>query len=320
MKNIFTFIEFKNSIFFEVFEPKNIRLNPIPFIFGLIVLTTLMAGCEWIDPPQKIPAYIQVDSFQFQTDTATGFNTQKISEVWIFVNGEQIGVYPVPSQPIPALFEGNSKISILPGVYADGIVSNKVYYPFYQNFEETRVLEKGKVSKVYPKFKYANALRKPFIYYMDFEQNSTNIGKGKNGNVTLEYKFHPPGESKTAFGNRYGLLSTTSAADIIEFTNEEWVQLNKEGRPVYLEFDYKSTCQFQVGLYGAKLNEVPLTSYDLVLNPRETWTKIYVNLTDEVGDFRDKNGIKYRFFLRTFPEPGAGNSLSIDNVRLINFP
>jgi hypothetical protein len=90
--------------------------------------------------------------------------------------------------------------------------------------------------------------------------------------------------------------------------------------PVYVEFDYKSTCEIQVGLKGAKPNSPVLSTYDLVLKPRDVWTKIYVNLTDEIASLSQEKNLKYRFFLTTFNPPGAGNSLSIDNIRLLQFP
>jgi len=295
-----------------------LKLVHFLFIFsGLLFIS----ACEIYDPVQKIPAYIQVDSFSFSTNDKTGFNTQKIKEVWIFVNGQQIGTYSVPTKAIPALAEGNSTISISAGVSADGIVGNKVLYPFYGQYIETRNLEKGKVSKFIPKFHYDTNLKKPFIYYQDFEISDSGVSKGNTGTVDLKLETHLPSAAYDAYGNKFGKITTLTKDDILEFTNDIWVRLNEVGMPIYLEFDYKTTTEVQVGILG-KLNNQgnSLASADLVLKPTETWTKIYVNLTDEVGLFRPERGYFYRFFIRTRNAPGAGNSISIDNIRLINFP
>jgi len=286
----------------------------------VLVCTILISSCDIVNPPIKIPAYIQLDSFSFETDEKTGFNTHKITDAWIFVNGQQIGVYSIPTNPIPALAEGNAKISILAGVYADGISANRIYYPFYKSYTETKVLEKGKVAKVYPKFRYDSSLKKPFVYYQDFEKSDSGFSMGRFGNIPLQIASHIPSDPIAAFGNRYAILKATTADDIIEYSNNIWVSLNESGMPVYLEFDYKATCNIEVGIIGRKASGQIQTSYDLILKPNDNWTKMYVNLTDEVGDFRPERKLKYRFFLRTSSQAGIGNSLSIDNLRLINFP
>ena len=305
-----------NNLFHKIFKSSGLGIFSFPilvFLFGL-------NACNTIDPPLNIPAYIQVDSFSFSTADSTGFNTQKISDVWIFVNGQQIGTYSVPTKPIPVLAEGNATVSILAGVYADGVLSNRIYYPFYGEYKQTMVFGKGKVTKVIPRFAFESSLKIPFTYYQDFETSDSGFSKGTKGTVELKRLNHLNADSYPSLGNRYGSLTTTSDEDLIEFSNSILVPLNETGMPVYVEFDYKSTCEIQVGLKGAKPNSPVLSTYDLVLKPRDVWTKIYVNLTDEIASLSQEKNLKYRFFLTTFNPPGAGNSLSIDNIRLLQFP
>jgi len=312
----FSKLVYKNA-FASLFISKVSYFKWLIFLSGIFLYT----GCEIYDPPQKIPAYIQVDSFSFSTDDNSGFNTQKIKEVWIFVNGEQIGTYSVPTKPIPALAEGNSTVEISAGVSADGIAANKVLYPFYRQFKEIRNLEKGKVSKFLPRFGYDSNFRKLFTYYQDFERSDSGVSNGNTGTVKIKTEMHTPSEAFAAYGSKYGRLTALTDIDILEFTNEVWIRLNETGLPIYLEFDYKSTVEAQVGVLGKLNNQGPvLNSYDLVIKPTEKWTKVYVNLTDEVGLFRPETGYYYRFFIRTPKPPGIGKSISIDNIRLINYP
>ena len=228
----FSKLVFKNA--FAIFFISNVCFfNWLIFLSGAF----LFSGCEIYDPPKKLPAYIQVDSFSFSTNDNSGFNTQKIKEVWIFVNGEQIGTYSVPTKPIPALAEGNANVEISAGVSADGITANKVLYPFYRQFKETRNLEKGKVYKFVPRFGYDSNFRKLFTYYQDFERGDSGVSKGSKGTVELKQETHAPSEAFSGFGSKYGRLTATNENDILEFTNEVWVKLNETGLPIYLEFE-----------------------------------------------------------------------------------
>ena len=174
--------------------------------------------------------------------------------------------------------------------------------------------------KVYPRFTYGPDLKKPFIFYQDFEKSDSGIGQGRDGNVELKLADHPSYESEKEFGKAYGVISTKSEIDFMELTNKIWIPLNESGMPVYVEFDYKTTCEIAVGIYGQKPGSTAYRVSDLVLRPTDKWTKIYVNLTDEVGGLRPDRKLEYRFFMRSIKQPGSGNSFSIDNIRLINYP
>lgn len=269
-----------------------------------------------VDPPVKVPSYIQVDSFSFSTADSTGFNTHRITDVWIYVNNQIKGTYAVPTGIIPVLAEGDADIFIQPGVFADGVQANRVYYPFYSGWNTRQVLEKGKVLTLKPGFTYGTGLRKPFLWYQDFEQSDTGISQGRYGNVALKRKFHT-GQPQSAFGLRYGILETNTGDDIIELSNNVFLPLRQNGMPVYLEFDYKSTCAIQVGVEGFVGSSPPEGIYDLTLKPTDKWTKIYASLSDETQ--RYFSNARFRFFFRTLPQPGPGNAFSVDNIRLISY-
>lgn len=307
----------KSSFLFGREKMREGRVKLLFFLSLQLAAGMLLTCCSFIDPPEKVPSYIQVDSFSFVTADSTGFNTQKITDVWIYVNNQIMGTYQVPTGRIPALADGTSEITIQAGVFADGIRANRVYYPFYQAYVTRMNLEKGKLSKVKPVFRYGDRLKKPFVYYQDFETSDSGFSKGRYGNAELERPNHDAGTAAASFGARYGKLSTRTDEDIIEYSNQIFVPLRQNGMPVYLEFDYRSTCNLQVGLEGYVGNQAPQPYFDLVLLPAENWTKMYVSLSEETQKYF--NNARFRFFLRTVPQPGAGNSFSIDNIRLINY-
>jgi|GEM_PF-1100300 len=295
----------------------------------LILLSALISGCEK-DRQAPVPSYIQVDSFSFQGagPDSTGYPTQRISDVWVYVNNQIIGVYAFPTGRIPVLADGNARISLQAGVFTDGIRKSRVYYPFYQAWELDTIMEKEKTMKLRPHFNFQSrwkgiSLKKPFTFYQDFEWSDSGCVKGETGSVTPVREFHNGTAPEALFGKRYLKLTTTGDDDVIDLSNNKEVKLETNGNPVYLEFDYKSTCPVQVGVRGKVGSSTTGIVQDLILNPNENWTKIYVSLSDETGQFQpevlaQRKPAYFRFFLRTIPPPGGGNSLSIDNIRLLN--
>lgn len=154
----------------------------------------------------------------------------------------------------------------------------------------------------------------PFKYYQDFEKSDSGFTRGRFGTVELDRPLVGTSGSADAFGNRYGQLTTKTFDDVIQFSNDVYLPLRQNGMPVYLEFDYQSTCEIVVGVYGQS-SQTEL--FDLVLRPTSKWTKIYASLGDEAERFQ--NGEKFRFFFRSTKAPGIGNSLSLDNIRLLHY-
>lgn len=272
------------------------------------------SGCSIYDPEERVPAYIQVDSASFITNSGTGFNTSNITEVWLFVNNQSVGIYSIPTGKIPVLAEGNATISVSPGVFTDGVTANKVLYPFYSQYSIQTKLEKSKLTKIKPTFGYGSDVYIPFKFYQDFETSDTGIITSGRGTVSLTRSTITDPALETQYGKRFGRFTTQNDADIIDFSSVAYLPMRQNGMPVYLEFDYQSTCQVVVGVTGLNAKQ---PYHDLVLRPKDTWTKIYVSLSDETQNFG--SGEKFRFYFSSVSAPGANQSFMIDNIRLIYF-
>lgn len=302
--------------------------NCILSAFILIVIAGICPACSG-DKLAPVPSYIQVDDFRFQQafPDSTGYPTQRISDVWIYVNNQYLGTYAIPTGRIPVLASGNARISIQAGIFTDGIRKSRVYYPFYREWILDTMLVKEQTIRLNPHFAFLSrwkgkSLKKPFTFYQDFEGSDSGCVKGESGTVTPLRDFHS-GADESLFGRRYLKLSTLNGDDVIDLSNNVFVPLETNGNPVYLEFDYKSTCQVQVGVRGKIGTTVNAIAEDLILNPTDEWKKIYVSLSEETGRFHQevlaqKKPAYFRFFIRTVPPPGAGNSFCIDNIRLLN--
>ena len=63
------------------------------------ICSAMLSGCRWIDPDESTPAFVRIDEFTFVGDPDYGSSSEKITEVWVFANGETIGAIPLTTTP-----------------------------------------------------------------------------------------------------------------------------------------------------------------------------------------------------------------------------
>ena len=84
------------------------------FYFIILFISTALSACEIINPDEKIPGYIYIDSIIVKTNLGyQGSNSQNISDVWINIEDETenklLGIYQLPAK-FPVLKTGKIKI------------------------------------------------------------------------------------------------------------------------------------------------------------------------------------------------------------------
>lgn len=293
-----------------------IRLDRF-LLFWFIAFTAV--GCNTFDPKATVPSYIQVDSMPFAGKPNTGGNSQNIIDVWLYANGQKLGTYTLPTSPIPVLADGQVTVAISAGTFADGVKGNRVEYPFFNQYSENVALTRGKTTILKPVTTYADVLT-PFTWLQSFDNGDTcAYNPGGSANVAPVKRVpHTPDVNKANYGEHYAICQSRSETDVLRFNpvafiNKDTVAEIKKIYKFYLELDYKSTCDIFVGLERTD----GAYAYDLILKPTEKWTKIYVSLADELEKF--PVGSSVRFFMQSTEAPGLGHSLSVDNLKLINF-
>ena len=81
-----------------------------------IILLIFNFSCQIIDRPEKAPSFIQIEDFQFSiSNNNQGSSSEKITDAWIYVNGNLEGAYELPAI-IPLHYEGIQDLSIYPGI------------------------------------------------------------------------------------------------------------------------------------------------------------------------------------------------------------
>lgn len=278
----------------------------------------LLSACK--DKPEAIPAYLQLKPFE--VNAQGGADWQKITDGWLYVNGEFLGAYTLPAT-VPILAEGPSDIWVLPGVKQNGLSQTPNLYGFLKRFEKQYDLVPGQTTVVQPVTQYVDNT----IYAWDFIRASfdapttillENRDDDENSSfvVTSDGAFGGSGKSL--------LLQVDTAHTLIEIATEQVTLPTAGAKETWLELHYRNDIPFElwlVGTTGLSTQEVNQSVY--YFNTSENWNKTYFNLTEFVVAMQQD---KYRLFFRTqLPKDASGKytkmqgSVFLDNIRLVHF-
>jgi len=283
----------------------------------LAVLLFSLGACTKYEGSQTVPAYLKIDTVFFATNYGLqGENSHEITDVWIYVDDQQIGVFEIPAL-FPVLAMGKHKLEIRPGIKVNGISSTRAPYPLmkprvFDNFDfyPDSVQELNNLT-----FKYYNNSK--FAWLEDFESFSITIESLSYSDTAI--KRTEPANNPEAY-----LSSTSKYSGIINLTEEREVygawsigafELPILEAPVLLEMDFKTDNYVSVGLLvylPGDYERKPL----VVLNHSEEWNHIYINLTPTVNQF--PNAINFKVLFEAAYENGNGvSNIYLDNIKLI---
>lgn len=277
------------------------------YILSIGLISAIAPSCELINPPEQIPAYLQIDNVTLTTGTGQGSASHKITDVWIDADNSAQGVYEIP-KVFPLLNDGATYLLISAGIFDNGISSTRVIYPFYYPDTLTLDLEATKVYQLTPHFAYRSTTK--FSFIEDFEAgNLFSLIAGDTGLIRTS-------ETTTVFeGNFSGYIYLDASHSLYEGrTTTSFVV--PTGSPVYVELNYKCDQPFEVGLYGTtSLGHTSLYKWNI--NPKETWNKIYLNMGKDVLDM-DASSIQIQI-RAVFNGAQESSHIYLDNIKLVNY-
>lgn len=291
------------------------------YLVQFLIVSTLifMSSCEIINPAEKPPSYIRVDSVKVISDYGSqGSNSHNISDIWHYVNNEVLGAFRIPST-IPSLITGNVELNSQAGIKLNGVSDTRVPYPFYDAHIERIELTPEKIIQVYPVFTYASFAE--FVWIEDFESAGISLEKTLTSDTTI----NEISTSDEIFRNtqdlseinRYsGLVHLYGPYQTFDIQTINKFNLSQNGNYVFLELNYKVSTETIVGLianYQNSINKKPI----VVLNPTATWKKIYINLTLAVS--REINARDFQiYFAAGRKETSSEDKFYFDNIKLIH--
>lgn len=293
-------------------------LNKPISVLGLI---GMMASCGMVgEEAVTIPAYISVPSYTFVTDTSSpnagiyqGLNSEKFTDMWISDAGKLVGEVGLPSL-IPIQKTGPTQIWVEAGIIITGQDEQRESYPLMSQHIETRNLQPGVIDTVYPVFKYLPNIDFKFIEDFDRPGSFMRYDPDKKPQDTV---IRVTDVNSWKPGNAVGKIQMDTAQTAMQLLSNEYT-LPQSGSPVYLEIDYKSNLQLDIGYYynepGSPTGVSPSNSVVRVY-PNGAWKKLYVKLTDEVAT--RKPGTTYVIYIAVLNPDKTVTDVYIDNVKLV---
>ena len=251
-----------------------------------------------------VPIYMKIDSVTVQTGTGQGVGSHNITDVWVEANNANVGAYELPCN-FPVLQENNVRFTVSAGIKESGQSGVRVIYPFYtvDTFSITGT-RGGKYSHK-ATFKYVPAALFSFAEDFDFGNGFTGLSLVSDANVNPVYG-----------GFRCGTFSV-NAVDSNKIVTHNTAYDLPEGQEIWLEVDYKSDVPLYAGFSGNFNGGAPVRVPVIFVTPKTEWSKVYVKLSNLIGQVRADTYNIYFEALR--PYGTTGGSVYIDNVKLVHF-
>ncbi len=291
---------------------------PGAIVWGLLLF--FFPSCAWLDPEDPIPAYLRVEPFVLQTDARSqGSASAAITETWLKINGDFLGVYALPAD-IPLLDAAGATISLEAGIKENGIGATPEIYPFYQPFTLKAEMSPQQPQKVNPLIRYRPETR--FSLLEGFENSGHQFQVLVSGKESGRIQTSAAGAFE---GNASGLILLSSDNPSVELaTTSRYSGLTARGAFVYLEVDYQSEAPVSFGVIATpRGGGSSRIQYIAGFNPSDTWKKIYFNLSSV---FPGSDSEDYQIILRAAIPFKTDGTLSrtnarilLDNIKLVHF-
>ena len=287
-------------------------------LYFLIAIS--LFSCDKDDTTSNgVPSYIQIDEITLDSNYTSNITdawgdledyTTNITDAWVYINGVNKGVYELPAH-FPVLNDGAVEVRIYAGIKDNGIASQRVTYPFYYSYTSAIKLTIDSTISISPS--------------VALKENIDGIIDDFDPSYTFNYDtcFQKISGGPDDYGD-YGSL-VLAADDNIYVTEINYKDhplsydnVPQQGSATYFELDYKSDSEFLVGMYINFPNTPTLQKDLLWINPKDNWSKIYVNLTQTVSEAigAESFSVFIRMQRDNFSEE---KTLDFDNVRIVHY-
>lgn len=281
-----------------------LKLRKLFFFATLAGTITLMNRCKIIDPKEKVPTYVHIDSFRFETS-----DLHDIRYAWVYYNNNPIGAFDLPAT-VPVMASGTGEIKVLPGVPINGRGERPVAYPFYKGYNYTLNEAPGQIVNLSPSTRYFDSTR--FQVISEFEAGITKFARAA-GTTTIISTSDP---ALVFQGTGTGAVFLNTATDSTVDSTRNAFKVGFSA--AFIEFDYKSSVNAVFGMKGV-LSGLLTTDVEYIAGvlPNKSWSKFYLNITSFVNKYQ--GGDYYLFIKTNVPSGQANGQLLIDNIKLVTF-
>ncbi|MBL7930418.1 MAG: hypothetical protein JNL60_00865 [Bacteroidia bacterium] len=274
--------------------------------FLLLISVFLLSTCKK-HVPAKEAFLIKASDVKVRTKSGQGSGSHKITDLWLYVNGQYRGAYPV-GNAMPIVSEGdNVTIDILAGIKNNGISDTRIPWSFYTALHFDTLVGTGKTIERAFTFEYKASTT--FTWNENFESSlsltrSSNSAKGVAQAATAD-----------CFEGKSGLLQLDGSDYYLQVESTFDFALPISSPDVYLELNYKCNTQFEIGLIGSSTE----LKSAMVLNPQESWNKIYIQLATAVSTPPTSTSYKIYFKMQKSDTDSETKKVFLDNIKLVYF-
>ena len=275
-----------------------------------VIIALALSSCKVFSPDEIVPSYIYVNEIMVKTTSAQGSSSSNIIDAWVYVDGNYIGTWELPSK-IPIHASGNYNLQIFAGIKKSGLTALRVTNPFMNSFDTTMNSIPNKLDSLSPKVTYESAN----FWIEDFEDPGIKFTKASYSDTTLEITINP---AEVFEGNGTGKIKLTNSQLLFEgFTSEpSFNSFPKGGKPVYLEMDFKSNEVITIGIYHNNFSTALVKEEYFNLNPSGgEWKKIYLDLTDVVS--LQTRASEFEIYLQVKKKFSSEPEVFVDNIKVI---
>jgi len=280
------------------------------FYFATALLL-LLTACDVFDKEETIPGYLVINEIVLETDEATeGANTQAILDATVFANDQFVGTYELPAT-IPILENGNTTLNISGGIKNNGLIDNRIIYPFY-NFvlKDLELLPDVKTPASPDTIITVSYFPNLNFEIEDFEDVGLQFEAEPEDNAEINIISEPPED--VSRGQSLEVTLTPSNNVFYRRSTFDMSNLPK-GNAMYLEIDYKGSVPLEVGIFT---EDAPLVkAFAGGINPTEEWTKVYFELTNEVA--RQTQNDLFEIYLESRSSSLTTEKIYIDNIKFV---
>lgn len=308
--NIFINVSFKILLLISSINWMLLKKITLPVIVFFALLALI--SCNILDPEEEIPSYISIEKISFKTNVFGDNNSHEISDAWVYVDDQIVGVYQLPAR-FPVLFSGKKTITVKPGIKLNGIKNTRAAYPFYQSYDTTLILTPAQSVYLSPKTSYSQNAE--IVWWETFENPNITLKKALTSDTT--FKLSPnTGIDYFEYGGKFaGVINLTQMKSYFECITDTLYVLSSGDRASFLELNYKTNNSFTISVIVVSSKGIIPEEY-LTINPSDTWKKIYVNLTPITNLYSDVYGYKI-FFHHRINAGVTEAKILIDNIKLI---
>lgn len=259
----------------------------LPFFCAVLLLAMGSAACKKIEGPQKVPAYIHIDSISVDCDYYTfGANSHNITDAWVYIDDQILGCFELPAT-FPVLKQGQHKVTVYPGICSDGRGAARGPYPFYKpKVYENLNLVMDSIVNLNPVVNYYPVGEGVMVGWMeDFETGSSMVPASDSDTNMMRVSGSEAWHSVNSYYSGKIVLPPDSLDFTVIMADPLTCHTNLQGeKPVFLEMDYKTNDTIFVGIeyyqnYQAiRWPMVKVLPSDTEHDVPQKWKKIYINL------------------------------------------